>query len=246
MFCDRRVSSQHQSPRFHSLRTTKQKQKAEVVLPVVAVRDPYSWFRSMCKVRYSAHWYHIVPEHCPNFISTQVERDWYYKTKSQLKRHYENDVWKIDNVLDKANYTLGMRVIPLYARYKSETRNHDSLAHMWKDWYADYYDETITPWPRLMVRLEDLVFYPHETIQQICDCVEGEYVGEERLTLKLNSSKGVEPDHIHGSDKPGYVKAMLSHILNNRTEGMTPEDADYAAKALEDSVMQIFGYKLPR
>jgi hypothetical protein len=117
---------------------------------------------------------------------------------------------------------------------------------MWKDWYADYFDETIAPWPWLMVRLEDLVFYPHETIQQICDCVGGDYVGEEKLSLQLDSSKGVAPDKIHGSDKTGLIKAMLSHTLNNRTEGMTPEDAAYAATALEDSVMQLFGYKPPR
>jgi hypothetical protein len=200
----------------------------------------------MCKVRYSAHWYHVVPHHCPNFIATQVEQDWFYKTRGELRRYYQNDPWKVDNVMDKANFTLGTRVIPLYARYNSETRNHESLAHMWKDWYADYFDEAIAPWPRLIVRLEDLVFYPHETVKQICECVEGVYVGEENLSLKLNSSKGVKPDNIHGNDKTGLLKAIISHTLNNRTEGMTQEDADFAAKTLENSVMQLFGYKPPQ
>jgi hypothetical protein len=174
-----------------------------------------------------------------------VERDWFHKTQYELKRHYRNDPWKVDNVKEKANFTLDAKVIPLWVRYKSETRNHESLAHMWKDWYAEYYNETVADWPRLMVRLEDLVFYPHETLKQICDCVEGTYVGEENLSLSMDSAKGIQPDKIHGSDKTGLVQAMISHVLKNRTEGMTVEDADFAKTTLENSVMQIFGYKPP-
>ena len=127
----------HQSPRFrfdNKAKGMNDATKPENTLPVVLLRDPYSWFQSMCKVRYAAHWYHIVPEHCPNFIATQVEKDWYNVTKRQLRKHYDGDVWKVDNVFEKANYTLDSNVIPLWVRYKSETRNHDSLAHMWKDW----------------------------------------------------------------------------------------------------------------
>jgi hypothetical protein len=127
----------HQSPRFrfeHMAKGMSERTVPENTMPVVLVRDPYSWFQSMCKVRYAAHWYHIVPDHCPNFIATQVERDWFNKTKKELQDHYDRDVWKVDNVLEKANYTLDSKVIPLWVRYKSEIRNHESLAHMWKDW----------------------------------------------------------------------------------------------------------------
>ena len=209
------------------------------------VRDPYSWFQSMCRVRYATHWYHIVPDHCPNFIATQVERDWFHKSRAELRRHYNKDPWKVDNVWEKANYTVDTKVIPVWVRYKSETRNHESLAHMWKEWYDEYFDESIASWPRLMVRLEDLVFYPHETLKQICECVEGTYVGEENLVLSMDSVKGKNADNIHGKDKTGLIKAMISHALNNRTEGMTVEDADFAKKILQNSVMQVFGYKLP-
>ena len=97
----------HQSPRFRFDNKAKGMNDAtrpENTLPVVLLRDPYSWFQSMCKVRYAAHWYHVVPDHCPNLIATQVERDWYNVTKRQLRKHYDGDVWKVDNVFEKANY----------------------------------------------------------------------------------------------------------------------------------------------
>mmetsp|Transcript_24051 Transcript_24051/g.56870 ORF Transcript_24051/g.56870 Transcript_24051/m.56870 type:complete len:429 (-) Transcript_24051:1887-3173(-) len=234
----------HQSPRFRFENKAKGMNKAsrpENTLPVVLLRDPYSWFQSMCKVRYAAHWYHVVPDHCPNFIATQIERDWYNKTKLQLRKHYNGDVWKIDNVFEKANYTLDSNVIPLWVRYKSETRNHDSLAHMWKDWYDEYYN---VDWPRLMVRLEDLVFYPHETVRKICECVDGKYVGDDNLSMTLDSAKAKD-DKIHGKDRTGLVRAMIAHVTQNRTKGMTLDDAAFAKQTLEDSVMRTFGYKSP-
>ena len=37
------------------------------VLPVVLVRDPYSWMQSMCQHPYAAKWEHSN-DHCPNFV----------------------------------------------------------------------------------------------------------------------------------------------------------------------------------
>lgn len=80
------------------------------VLPVVMVRDPFTWWQSMCRVRYSAHWYHVVPDHCPNFIANDVEKEWFFKKRPEVRKHYDADPWKVDNVMNKANYTLDKRV----------------------------------------------------------------------------------------------------------------------------------------
>lgn len=236
------------------------------VLPVVMVRDPFTWWQSMCKTRYSAHWYHIAEIHCPNFIATDVERNWFFKTKQQIRQHYGPDPWKVDNVNEKANYTLDKKVIPLWVRYHSENWKHESLAHMWMDWYQDYYDAAF---PRLMIRLEDLVFYPHETIRQICECGGGsidandgkgyfEYVGDENLELSLDSSirtgKNLKTkemvDKIHGKDRVGLLGAMAKHAGpfsdSHRANGMTKEDLKFATKVLKKSdVMSYFQYKVP-
>ena len=233
------------------------------VLPVVTVRDPFTWWQSMCKSRYSAHWYHIVPEHCPNFIANNVEREWFFKKMREVRRHYDGDPWKVDNVMNKANYTLDKKVVPLWVRYHSENRQHKSLAHMWMDWYKDYYD---AEYPRLMIRLEDLVFYPHETLKQVCECANGgsdstsdpdedgyfEYIGDENLILTLDSAirGGEAADKIHGKDRAGLLQAMAKHAgphsETHRTNGMTIEDLKFATKVLKESeVMSFFGYKVP-
>jgi hypothetical protein len=242
----------HQSPRFRTAHRSKQSSAGsmelnEYALPIVMVRDPFNWFQSMCRVRYAAHWYHIVPDHCPNFIPNHVEREWYHKTKADLRKHYNGDVWKVDNVHEKANFTLDdvNGPIPLWVRYKSETRNHASLAHMWLEWYEDYF---AADWPRLMVRLEDLVFYPHETLRQICECYEGAtYIGDDNLSMTLESVKGGS-DNIHGKaeDRTGLVDAMIKHVLQNRTKGMTKEDYAFATKLmLESKIPRTFAYQIP-
>eukprot|EP00980_Cylindrotheca_fusiformis_P009703 scaffold2143_cov125-Cylindrotheca_fusiformis.AAC.5 len=52
----------------HKCRLEKQVD-ADKVLPVVTIRDPLVWLRSMCRNNYAARWLH-GQGHCPNFSST--------------------------------------------------------------------------------------------------------------------------------------------------------------------------------
>ena len=222
-------------------------QRNRNVLPVVTVRDPFTWFQSMCRARYSAHWYHVVPDHCPNFVASNVEREWFNKTKAQLTRHYKGDPWKVDNVLEKAGYSPDQATVPLWVRYHSENRRHRSLAHMWADWYDEYLAAG-DDFPRLMLRLEDLVFRPRETLRRVCECVDGAFLAGD-LTLPRGSAiqgSGFGVDNIHGKDRTGLLGAMAAHALSNRTRGMTPEDLDFALETLNGSkTMKYFRYTLP-
>ena len=40
----------------------------EWLLPVVTIRNPYSWFKSMCKNGYTAKWDHGRTHNCPNIM----------------------------------------------------------------------------------------------------------------------------------------------------------------------------------
>jgi len=230
------------------------------ILPIVVVRDPYTWWQSMCRVRYSTHWYHIVPDHCPNFVPNHVEKEWFNKPRKEVRDHY-HDAWKIDNVLNKANFTLDKKVVPVWVKYHSENRKHASLAHMWADWYSDYYE---ADFPRLMIRLEDLVFYPHETLKTICECANEdgdtedsrafEYVGDENLEMSLDSAiggSGKMVDSIHGKERTGLLGAMKKHAGHfadeHRLTGMTTADLDFAEAVLKDSaIWKAMKYTLPR
>jgi hypothetical protein len=48
----------HQSPRFRHFNHLNAGINNSDVFPIVMVRDPWTWLQSMCRVRYSAHWFH--------------------------------------------------------------------------------------------------------------------------------------------------------------------------------------------
>jgi hypothetical protein len=229
----------HQPPRFRLDHQVHGNIHNEYMMPVVMVRDPYGWMQGMCKTRYSAHWFHVSQEHCPNLIPNHVEYEWFGKTKMFLRQFYKGDPWLMDNVNNKANFTLDSSVVPLWVRYKTQNMNHDSLVHMWKDWNQEYYDATF---PRLMVRLEDLVYHPQAVLTQVCHCVEG--ILSEHLTLPEKSVKQ-GADNIHGKVKTGLLDAMIKHAQGNRTHGMTLDDLQFAREVLDESIMKEFGYHHP-
>lgn len=228
----------HQPPRFRLKNVLNKNINNEFILPIVVVRDPWTWMQSMCKTRYSAHWFHVVPDHCPNFIPNHVESEWFHKTKASVQRHFNKDVWKVDNVLDKANFTLDSKVVPVRVRYKSTVEFHKSLAHMWLDWYKEY---SYATFPRLMIRLEDVVFRPGEVLKQVCDCVDGKLA----LNLTMKGDPAKSDDRVHGKNNTNLVNAMRSHIYSNRTRRMTADDVQFAKQVLKDSIVGEFGYLSP-
>lgn len=184
-----------------------------------------------------------VPDHCPNLIPNNVEREWFNKPKPFVSKYFHRDPWLVDNVMDKANFTLQSKVIPVRVRYKNEVAYHNSIAHFWKEWNQEYYDAldgTNSTFPRLMVRLEDLVFFPQQILTTICDCVGGRTIFP--LILKGDTSKR-GGENIHGRNKTDLRAAMISHIYTNRTKGMTLEDIEYARSVLKESkVLHAMGY----
>ena len=55
-------------------------------------------------------------------------------------------------------------------KYPEKAENWDSLAHVWSDWYGQYFH---ADYPRLIVRFEDLLFNVKEMANTICECVGG-------------------------------------------------------------------------
>lgn len=235
----------HQSPRFRFNNTVRDWKNNSAYLPIVVVRDPWTWLQSMCRQNYAAIWYHVPgPEgHCPNLIPSDVEQKWFSKSRSDVARYFRYDKPKVQNVLLKANFTLDMKTVPVNVRYKNEVARHQSLAHFWKEWYQEYYD---AKFPRLMIRLEDLVFHPYDTLKPICDCVHGELARKDNFTLEGESIKEGN-DRAHSrTQKTDLISAFSLHLRSNRTHGMTLEDKEFAQNVLNDSVVrQYFEYQPP-
>lgn len=65
----RLASEKYTNTPSHEKRTNKTN-----VLPVVLVRDPYTWMQSMCKHKYEARWPHN-DNNCPNLAKRELNKD---------------------------------------------------------------------------------------------------------------------------------------------------------------------------
>ncbi len=179
--------------------------------------------------------------------------------RNRIDLHHK-DPWLVDNIMNTANYTLQHKTVPVYVKYNRETVNHESLAHMWNDWYHDYYHANMTKttktntaststasnattFPRVMVRYEDLLFYGKEVTTAACNCFGGQMKRRFR--------------HIGGSAKVGVIHLNKTSLIDNmikfgrateadKVKGMTPEDIAFAKEVLAKDMMETFAYRHPK
>jgi hypothetical protein len=118
---------------------------------------------------------------------------------------------------------------------------YESLVGMWNDWYGDYL--AIDEFPRLIVRFEDLLFHLEDVLTEVCECGGGTLINHED-GIVLNE-KNAKENHNNGSN--GLLGAILRYGHDDlRTEHFTEEDINYAKKALNKDMMELFGYKYPK
>lgn len=182
------------------------------VLGVVTIRDPYDWMKSMCRNGYSTSWKH-TSSHCPNLLPDH--RDLRAYPRMAL------------------NKTIRVRVTypPKQRRY------HKSLAHFWSTWYIDYLD---ADFPRIMIRMEDLVFHTRNVTTQVCHCAGGHM--REDFSYTVDSAKQRHTSH----GKPSsLVDVMIRYGKDaERVAGMTPEDLKLAQHTLNPQLLDAFGYQV--
>jgi hypothetical protein len=188
--------------------------EADNVLPAVTIRDPYVWMQSMCRHQYEAYW-PSETGHCPNLVPD--ERD--LKEEPWLK--YK-------------------RSVPIDVRYSTFNRQHDSLVHFWNEWYEEYLQ---APFPRLIIRFEDLIFHARNVVTTVCHCAGGEMT--EEFTYIVNSAKKGTPG-VHGKkeDRTSFIDAIIRYGKDtDRLNGFTPDDIEFARRNLNLKLMDLFGYQ---
>jgi len=178
------------------------------LLPVITIRHPYSWFKSMCKNSYTAKWEHqrYNPHDCPA-IQSERTRTW-------------------NNVTVK---------------YAAGEDHHQSLAHLWNDWYSYYIKEATYPW--IAIRMEDLVFFPKETIRTVCECAGGQIRTDQPFQFIVESAKADSPGH----DKTtGIFAAWIKYSQRPDPKfGFSDIQYEAAVEALDGDLMKSFGYEHP-
>lgn len=124
---------------------------------------------------------------------------------------------------------------------EGRTETSDSLAHLWNDWYKMYLEDAT--YPRLIVRLEDLVFHAKETTTTICECVGGKMRTDRPFTYVLDSAKADSRGH---DTSTGFVQAWIKYAKPMPPRGgFTPSDYRAAEEALNDEYMKMFHYAHP-
>lgn len=180
----------------------------EKILPVVTLRNPYTWFRSTCKSPYTASWPHNrrTLRDCPA-LKNAATGEW-------------NEVT---------------------VRYGAGEDSHKSLAHLWNDWYSYYIRDAKFPW--IAVRMEDLVFYPKETVRAICECAGGEIRTDQDFQFIVDSAKADSPGH---DASTGIYAAWIKYSKPPAPKfGFSDLDYEAAIEALDPGLMEAFGYKHP-
>jgi hypothetical protein len=191
----------------------------DTVLPVVVLRDPYSWMQSMCRTKYNAHWDHSSEEgECPNLVPTA------------------------NNINSHPVKYRDLQYVPVtvdYDRKKNRVTKHASLVHLYNEWYQGYVNATT--FPRLVVRMEDLIFRGEETIAQICECGGGT-AAHERYTQKQNTVK-IGKNTVKGTESTGFWAVIAKYgNASNRRVGFLPNQLQAAKELLDPKLMQTFGY----
>jgi len=202
-------------------------------LPLVTIRDPYSWMQSMCRHAYAANWSHNSA-HCPNLIAT------------------EDDIHNLPGLRKMYGHNRGdedtEKLVPIRISYSKTTiHNHSSFGHWYSEWYNDYLK---ADYPRLMLRFEDLLFYGKDVTRAICRCGGGIPRNDngrsgDFMHVSESAKKGKAA---HGSMKmrTNLVGALIKYgSSDHRTDSMTEDDLIAARRHFDPELMDTFGYRHP-
>ena len=123
---------------------------------------------------------------------------------------------------------------------------YSSLTHLWTENNQDYFD-SISSFPRLIVRFEDLVFHAVEVITEVCHCAGGvmkSTSNNSTFQYVVGSTKTGEHGHKIGST--GLIEAMIKYAgkdSEHRYDQMTSADFAFAKKTLASTkLMEEYGY----
>lgn len=169
-------------------------QNISLVMPVVMIKDPLTWMKSMCRKPYAARFKKL--ERCPSPVEAT-------STVVSFQR---------DRKL-----------------------NYKSLLHLWGQWNRAYIEVKI---PHLVVRYEDVLFNPVETVSKICACTGGAMSSSfKNLSKQAKSGKG----HGDGGNDRARALAMYGDPLK-RVEGYSGEDLDFIRKNWDADLVRYFHY----
>ena len=183
------------------------------VLPVLIIKDPYTWMQSMCRHEYSAGWFH-KEDHCPNLIPyTQKEKENFPKEES----------------------------VPINVHYSKENIvNYKSLVDLWNTWYTDWMESSF---PFLAIRFEDLLFHSEDVVRQVCHCATGEMLHDNDGKGFQYIQESAKQGKVHSGSNGLLSALIKYGNTKLRKEQYLEEDLQFARQNLDSKLMEMFNYK---
>ena len=201
------------------------KYTVDEMLPIVLVRNPYGWMKSMCRNPYTASW------------------EGRSNSKSCPKLKKQNKEW--NNV---------------QVKFGPGQTHHHSLGHLFNDWYGDYFysDSTVNssntrnttaPFPRLIIRFEDIIFFPKEVTEAVCKCAGGTLGHRADDKDVMDGSfhyvvRSAKAGFGHGpqSHRNGLIDSWIRYGSPNPQDEYSTEDLSLAEQVLDPLIMETFAY----
>ena len=166
-----------------------------------------------------------------------------YKWMQSMCRHKYEAKWLKDpaNPLHCPNLVYqndAKRPFNVMVKYANFTTQYTSLVELWNEWYQAYFD---APFPRLVVRFEDLIYHPRAVVQKACECAGGQLRNKFRYIVE--SAKKGEKQHGPQAQRTSYLTALSRYgTKEGRYKGFQPSDMNYAGQHLNTTLMQTLAY----
>ena len=128
------------------------------------------------------------------------------------------------------------------AAFGYKTMQYNSLIHVWRDWYSDYFEER--RYPLLMIRLEDVIYRPKQVVEKVCECVGGTFIKANFIVHDevANIGKG------HGKHRSNLIDTFIKHgkPLKSYHQKFHAKDWKIIRKVLQKDygMLEAFNYQL--
>lgn len=205
---------------------------ADQILPAVTIRDPRkstaSSFVSLASVCicFLLHFISIATLATVTWLISMCHHPYAAKWEHAEEHCPDFSVSKLETTVK-------------YAEFK---RKHKSILDLWNDYYRDYLEVS---WPRLIVRIEDLIFHPEKVTTKVCECAGGSMRPDGKFKFIVNSAK--KGTQAHGKQRTGMVDAIIKYgSEKKRYESfISPKDLEYIRDNVDPELLRLMNYSPP-
>lgn len=119
--------------------------------------------------------------------------------------------------------------------------HYKSLIHLWNSYYNDYLNKT-NAFPFLVIRFEDILFFPKDIVTEVCHCAGG--VMYEPFRPVKESAKSLLNDKAHEGSSGLTAALMLYGNATKRREPFIDQDLKFIREHVSQELIQIFNYNV--